>query len=303
MHLRNIFIVGAAKSGTTTLYYLLSQHPELCTPIVKEPNYFSNIDNESDIVKPGNGPGDDSTVWTDSLQSYDDLYPIKDQHKVKLDASVSYLYSSTAAAQISEYDPDAKIIIVLRNPVERAFSHYKHLLRDGRETKSFENALALENERIRNGWEFSWHLAHMGMYNSQIQRFFQHFDREQIRIFLLEDLKKDIASTIQEITRFIRLNDYDYNFDQKEHNTSGVARSWMLSRFMNWVAGYKAAINNIIPPRITHKTLQLFRKVNIRESELEMPAPICTKLTEKFADDIKKTGQLIGRDLSAWTNK
>lgn len=162
MNLRNAFIVGAAKSGTTTLYYLLDQHPEVCTPAVKEPNYFSNLDNNSDLVKPGNGPGDDSTVWTTDEKSYHGLYRPKEEHKLKIDASVSYLYSATAAAQIAEYDPDSRIIIVLRNPVERAFSHYKHLLRDGRESVSFEEALSREERRISKGWEFSWHLTGMG---------------------------------------------------------------------------------------------------------------------------------------------
>lgn len=302
-HLRNAFIVGAAKSGTTALYYLLNQHPGVCTPVVKEPNYFCNIGNSSDPVHPGNGPGDEGTVWTKSLEKYHKLYDPQKQHSLKLDSSVSYLYSTTAASQIADYDPESKIIMVLRNPVERAFSHYKHLLRDGRETASFEEALSREEERIQKGWEFSWHLTNMGMYSDQIQRYFDHFDRDQIRIFLFEDIKEDIASVVHEITSFVELESYDYDLEQQSHNESGLARSWLLSRMVNWVLGYKATINKIIPPKITHKALQLFRAVNVRKSDLKIADKTRHQLLAKFDAEIRKTEKLIDRNLEIWRNQ
>lgn len=299
----NTFIVGAAKSGTTVLYYLLNQHPDVCVPVVKEPNYFSNIDHDSsDPVRPGNGPGDDGTVWTENLKSYQKLYDPEKNHAVKLDASVSYLYSTTAASQIADYDPESKIIMVLRNPIERAFSHYKHLLRDGRETVSFSEAISREQSRMQKGWEFSWHLTNMGMYSDQIQRYFDRFEPKKIRIFILEDIKKDLSAVINELTGFIGLEAYNFDLEQQERNTSGLARSWILSRFVNWLLGYKATINKIIPPEITHKALQLFRKINIRESDLDISAELRAKLYSKFEADINKTEQLIGRNLDAWRN-
>ena len=302
MNLKNAFIVGAAKSGTTTLYYLLDQHPEVCTPAVKEPNYFSNIDDHSDVVRPGCGPGDDSTVWTGSEKKYHDLYKPQQKHTVKLDASVSYLYSSTASAQIADYDSDSRIIIVLRNPVERAFSHYKHLLRDGRETLSFAEALDCEQNRITKGWEFSWHLAGMGRYGEQIQRYVGHFPSEQIHIVTLEDIKEDIGAVINGISTFLGLEPFEYDLEQQERNASGVARSWLLSRIVNWILGYKATINKIIPPKVSHKALQLFRSVNIRESDMEISDELRTRLGALFEDEIHKTEQLTGRNLDAWRN-
>lgn len=94
--LRNIFIVGAAKAGTTSLYYLLGQHPQLCTPVVKEPNYFSN-QVDDDITGLGSGPGDKNTVWTNDKTTYHALYKPKKEHRFKIDASVSNLYSQYAA--------------------------------------------------------------------------------------------------------------------------------------------------------------------------------------------------------------
>ncbi|MCW9706397.1 sulfotransferase domain-containing protein [Fodinibius salsisoli] len=302
MNLRNAFIAGAAKSGTTTLYYLLEQHPEVAVPAVKEPNYFSNIDNNEDPVKAGTGPGDDSTVWTRSQQEYHNLYRPSDKHTVKLDASVSYLYSTTAAEQIATYDPDSRIIIVLRNPTERAFSHYKHLLRDGRETEPFEEALALEQSRIDKGWEFSWHLTAMGMYSQQIQRYLDHFDAEQLHIITLKDIKNDLPDVISDITDFLGLSPFEYDLERQERNASGVARSWILSRMVNWVLGYKATINKIIPPKLSHKALQLFRSFNIKKGNLEISEDTRRELATTFKEDINKTESLIGRSLKGWLN-
>jgi len=300
INLRNVFIVGAAKSGTTALYYLLSQHPQICGPVVKEPNYFSNIDNTSDPAKPGNGPGDGSTVWTKDLKEYHRLYSPGNTHKAKLDASVSYLYSTTAASKIAAYDSESTIIMVLRNPVDRAFSHYKHLLRDGRETLSFPQAIDHEQNRIQKNWEFSWHLTSMGRYHDQLCRYFDHFKQEQIRIFLFEDIINDIAAIIHEVTDLIGLEPHEYNFDQQERNASGVARIWVLSRLVNWILGYKATINKVISPKLTHRALQLFRSVNIRKDDLDIPDGLRDRLYLSFETDIAKTEQLIGRNLNAW---
>lgn len=188
--LHNIFIVGAAKAGTTALYYLLGKHPRICTPAVKEPNYFSNQNHDRDITQPGCGPGDKNTVWTRTQKDYDALFKFQKRHSFRMDASVSYLYSKQAARHIARYCDDSKIIIVLRNPAERAWSHYKHLVRDNREKCSFEVALQKEENRIQKGWEFSWHYRHMGLYSTQIQRYFDQYDQKTYPSFCMKNLNK-----------------------------------------------------------------------------------------------------------------
>lgn len=300
--LRNIFIAGAAKAGTTALYYLLNQHPEICFPVVKEPNYFSNRDSDQDIVKPGAGPGDRSTTWTDSPDAYHRLYHCDENHRYRLDASVSYLYSTRAAYYISKYDPDAKILIVLRNPADRAWSHYKHLIRDGRESLSFEEALSREEERIESGWEFSWHLKQMGLYSRQVQRYFDFFGRDQVQVFLFEDLQTNLEQVIITAADFLQLSDFVYQFHQNKHNASGVSRSRALAGVVNRIVRYKSTINRVIPPAATHRLMQLFRSVNTKRSELTFREETRQSLISFFEDDIKKTEQLIERDLSAWLN-
>lgn len=302
MPLNRIFIVGAAKAGTTTLYQVLSRHPEVCSPIVKEPNYYSNLCKEQDIVRPGTGPGDKGTVWTDTLEKYRSLYRVQNKHRFMLDGSVSYFYSSRAADYISAGNPDSKIIIILRNPVDRAWSHYKHLIRDGREKGSFEEALALEEERLRKGWEFSWHLKKMGLYSPQIQRYLDCFGKDKVRFFLFEDLVGSFNQVVKSAADFINLSDFECDFEPERDNKSGVSRSRTLTKFVNKVAGYRVYINKIVDPSITHSLMQRFRSLNVREGGLTLKKETREQLVSYFREDIQKTEQLIGRDLSAWKN-
>ncbi|QEC53365.1 sulfotransferase family protein [Anseongella ginsenosidimutans] len=302
MKLGNIFLVGAAKAGTTTLYQALSRHPEICSPIVKEPNYYSNPGKGQDIVQPGTGPGDKATVWTNSLHKYRSLYRIKDKHRFIIDGSVSYFYSNTAASRIRTDNPDARIIIILRNPVDRAWSHYKHLLRDGRESVSFEQALALEDERQLKGWEFSWHLRKMGLYSDQILRYLDCFGRDKIQFFLFDDLKTGFNDVLKSAADFADLSDFEFDREPGRDNMSGLSRSRALARMVNWVAGYKVYINKVVDPSVTHSMMQKFRSINVREGGLTLNKDTRDMLVAWFREDIGKTEQLIGRDLSAWKN-
>lgn len=298
--LNTIFLAGAAKSGTTSLYQVLRRHPEICCPIVKEPNFFSNLGKSEDIVGPGAGPGDKGTVWTDTPAKYRSLFRVEPQHRFLLDASVSYLYSSKAAAYMAAAHPDAKVIIVLRNPVDRAFSHYKHLVRDGRESLPFEKALEMEGERRRQGWEFSWHLKNMSLYSEQIKRYLDCFGGERVRFFLLEDLITDFPGVLRSVMDFTGLSEADLPVEVEKDNQSGLSKSRNLARFMNWLAGYKVAINKVVSPELTHTVMQRVRAFNMRSEKLQLDKLTRARLMAYFEEDIERTEQLIGRDLSAW---
>jgi len=301
----NVFIVGAAKAGTTSLFYYLEQHPQVLVPIIKEPNYYSHINaNEDNVLAEGKGPGDNATVWTFKEEEYRSLFPnskkLERESYRYLDASVTNLYSSTAAKGIRESENNAKIIILLRNPIQRAWSHYKHLVRDGRESYSFEDALKLEQDRINKHWEFSWHYKNMGLYHEQIQRYFQHFEKEQIKVILFSDLINETKTVLEEVNHFLNLTPYDYKIETS-HNASGSSRSRQLSYLVNQIAGYKKTINKYLPSKLTHKGMQLFRKLNTKQSELKMHKATKNKLQDYFHDSILETGKMINRDLTDWT--
>lgn len=299
----NLFIIGAAKAGTTSLYYYLEQHPDTISSIVKEPHYFSHINPEESVVFPhGGGRGDGSAVWICNEKEYLDLYPNargKRRDNCFMDAAVTNLYSETAAQEIKKFDLEAKIIILLRNPIDRAWSHYNHLVRDGRETESFEMGLDLEVERIKNKWEFSWHYKQMGLYDQQIMRYFDNFPEDQICILLFEDFIKNTPKVLTKVTDFLELSEFEYQ-EIHSHNSSGRSRLPALAYIVDQVAGYKKSINRIIPPSVTHKTIQWFRKLNVKETDDKMQEETREYLIDYFRDSIQRTEELINRDLTHW---
>jgi hypothetical protein len=142
----------------------------------------------------------------------------------------------------------------------------------------------------------------MGLYSHQIFRYYKTFGRRQVKIFLFDDLKLDIEKVVKEAAAFMRLPDYTYNFNRTRHNASGISRSRTLSEAANWLAGHKVTINKVVPPNITHGLMQVFRSLNTKQQELSIRNKTRRTLLAYFKDDILKTSQLIGRDLSLWLN-
>lgn len=301
----NLFLTGAAKAGTTSLYYYLEQHPDIVTPRVKEPHYFSHIHPDERIVfARGGGRGDKSTIWVYDKQQYLQLFRGRNsrnsQHQVYIDAAVTNLYSETAASEIKKFDPQARIIIMLRNPADRAWSHYNHLVRDGRETEPFGKGLELEKERIKKRWEFSWHYKQMGLYDEQVERYITLFPKNQVMIILFEDFIRNPTAVLREVCRFSGLSGFDFS-EEPLHNISGKSRSPGLAYLADQIAGYKKTIHRIIPPSVTHKAIQMFRKINVKEHHEKMEEETRRFLGEYFYKSIQRTEQLIRRDLSHWT--
>ena len=202
----NLFITGAAKTGITSLYYYLEQHSQIIAPKVKEPHYFSHVNRSETVFFPkGNGIGDGSTIWIHEAEEYRNFSPNnhkKEQDKCYMDAAVTNLYGETTSQEIIKYDPESKIIITLHNFIDRAWSHYNHLVRDGREKKPFEKGLKLEKERIQKRYEFSWHYKNMGLYDKQVERYLKTFPKDQFLILLFEEFITNTSKALKQVTEF-----------------------------------------------------------------------------------------------------
>ena len=207
MLLPNFIILGAAKAGTTALYHYLRQHPEVGMSRIKETNYLALKGHPLDF----RGPGDADyikrfTVTTES--GYFDQFADCRGKKAIGEASPLYLYSHDAPAEIKATVPAARLIAILRNPVERAYSAFLHLVRDGREpTRDFAEALRREPERIADRWEHIWHYVAMGRYADHLDRFRSAFPANQLRVYLYEDFQRDPAATIRDIFRFLEVDE------------------------------------------------------------------------------------------------
>jgi hypothetical protein len=164
----NFFIVGAAKAGTSSLYQYLRQHSQVYLSYpVKEPNFFAF---DGEIIK-FNGLHTQAETLPDSLTSlvaYEELFKDSMNYPARGEASTLYLYCPGTAERIRSLVPDAKLIVVLRQPADRAYSHYIMMVRSGREWLSFEEALEQERTRIEQSWSPTWHYRETGYYHEQL---------------------------------------------------------------------------------------------------------------------------------------
>jgi hypothetical protein len=189
-------IVGSARCGTTSLYYYLKQHPEIGFPEKKEPKFFS-----LPHCGPGDGSVDEARVM--NRTEYESLFQGMAGCKRVGDASSDYLYFHHYTAQaIRDTVGDIPILILLRDPVERAFSAYNNMLRDQREKLPFGEALKAEEERLAENWDWMWAYKSGGLYAAQVKTFQSTFSRVKViclRIFPVRPcplLKKLLSSSM-----------------------------------------------------------------------------------------------------------
>jgi hypothetical protein len=294
----NFLVIGAGKSGTTSLYHYLSQHPEVYMSPMKEPKFFC-FEGEKPTFQ---GPGDDEEInrkCVTTIDAYKALFEGVADEKAVGEASSMYLYYPRTPERIRRHVPDARLIAVLRNPVERAYSSYLHCVRDrGEPLGDFAEALCEEEERIDEGWGPLWHYKTVGFYFDQLRRYFDTFDRCQIRIYLYEDLNTDAGGVLRDIFDFLDVDDSYAPDISLKHNVSGVPRSRVLHALLNKPNPIKTVLKPLVPvgPR---------RALNHRITGRNLLRPrlapeVRRRLVEAYSEDVTKVQDLIQRDLSKW---
>jgi hypothetical protein len=295
MSLPNFLIIGAAKAGTTSLYYYLKQHPQIYMSPIKEPRFFAFKDKKPNFQGPACG------INQTSITNYQDYYALfKDvQNEVAIgEASTIYLYSTIAAKQIKQDIPGIKLIIVLRDPIERAYSSFSHLTRDGYETLSFINALKEEEKRIANNWSHLWHYKNGGFYYAQVKQYLEIFAPEQIKIYLYEDLKYNPQLLIQDVYQFLGV---DPNFlpDLAKQNISGKPKSRLLVHLFKRDNYLKSFFKPFLTKQIRDLVRNKIIQINMKEKP-DLPSKIRQDLINVYRKDMLNLQDLIQRDLSAW---
>lgn len=293
----NFLIIGAARTGTSSLYEYMSQHPDIGFSPVKEPMFFA-----FEGVKPDfRGPGDDKEINRKSvtdLAAYQALFSGVASQKAVGEASANYLYSDSAAARIKHYIPDAKMIVMLRNPVERAYSSFLYTIRDRREPlRDFAQALDQEDQRIAAHWEHIWHYAHMGFYGQQLQRYFDLFDKSRIRIYLNEEMKKDAPGLLKDVFGFLGVDDSFQPDTSVTYNEGGVPRHKLLNAMLT----RPSAIKSMLRPLMPNAVMKLYTR--IKHNNLEKPpldSEVRARLVSLYRSDILRLQDMIDKDLSAW---
>ena len=302
----NFFIVGFPKCGTTTLYENLRQHPDIFMPwdpdnfwITKEPNFF-----DQDIQI-------DRQFSLKSNADYLALFQGVTDETCIGESSTFYIYSEEAPKRIYEMNPAAKIIIMLRNPIDMIVSWHFDCYRWGHENiLDFKKALEAEadrklGKRIPKRCYYPELLQYrsMGKYAKHIKRYLDVFGSDQVKIVLLHDLKNEPQKLFGELTRYLAV-DSNFTPDRKNHNASiklSRVHPFSLSfweRFgqmqsrLSWVP--ESAWN--FAGKLFHKTFLLFGTVQKTSIQPELRA----QLIDYYQEDIREVEALIGRDLSAW---
>ena len=300
----NFLVIGAPKSGTTSLYHYLAQHPDIfLSKVRKEGRFFSGV-------------GDGSVYWpafyhfdtAPAVEDYQALFA--DHHGEARIGDVSpdyYAYASIAAPRVMTYcGPATKIIAILRNPVDRAYSHYLQNVRRDAEFLSFAKTLEIEPERIAANWGFQWLYAETGRYAGRLRHYIDRFDT---LVVLQDDLDRDGAATVKRIFSFLGL-DPDVPVEmEKRYNTGGIPLSkipflegvcddradtpfeTLHAELIAPVSGTSSAssADGVYPP--------------LQDSKVTIPPmdpAVRARLEARFAPEIEALEDLLGRSLSHW---
>lgn len=291
-------VIGAMKAGTTALYAYLDQHPSVYMSPVKEPNFFAFEGEPPAFQAPiDQGPeGINRTSITD-LAAYRRLFADAPPGAARGEASHWYLYWPAAPARIQHHLPEAQLVALLRNPVERAYSEFLHFVRDGHEPLTdFAEALDAEPGRIARGWALGRYVDR-GRYHQQLQRYTARFDPDQLRVYLFDDFIADPEAVLRDLFAFL---DVDPNVDitaSRRVNKSGVPQRRWLHYLLTAAQPLRETAVRWLPERVVDWANAL-KNQNLEKPPMD--SAVRARLVDIFRPEVRRLETLIDRDLSHW---
>jgi hypothetical protein len=292
----DFFIVGAPKCGTTAMYRYLRQHSDVFMPARKELHFFG-----TDLSSP---------VYVRDKREYLACFSEARGEKRLGEASVWYLYSRRAAREIKEFCPSACIIIMLRNPVDMLYAQHSQFLYNGNEDiEDFEAALDAEEDRKR-GLRIprSAHLVEglfyreTAKYVQQVQRYLDVFEREDVHFIIFDDLQNNASGTYRKTLRFLRV-DEDFQPDFDVVNPNRRVRSWALHSFLWRPPEIVVRLGRALMPRSQRGWLvDAIKRLNTQHKPRPpMDPELRRHLKLEFAPEVERLSELLGRDLTHWS--
>ena len=278
-----IFIVGTPKAGTTSLHHYLNEFPEILMSSEKEPDYFS----DQEILQQGLYYGESRI---DSLIKYNNLFSKRDKVRFFGEASVSYLFYPEVSKRIKVYNPESKIIIMLRNPIDRAFSHYLMDYRLGLTSKSFEEEF--KNQESLNFQQYFL----LGNYYNQVKKYLEVFETKNVHIIWYSDFKQNAEKELQKVIDFIGLNsDFKVDFI-KVYNSFSIPKNNIIRKIYS-VVWLRKILTFIFPEKLVNSIKSILfnkgKKPKLSEESREV-------LFSYYKSDIENLEQLLSVNLSRW---
>jgi hypothetical protein len=296
MPLPNFIIVGAVKAGTSSIFRYMRQHPEIHTSSRKEPSFFLFDSSVPDFQGPGDHIFYRNVVV--SLEDYEALFAGAGNKKAVGEASASYLHDESAPRRISNLIPGAKIIVVLRNPIERAYSHYWMYRSTGRERETFAAALDLEEQRRRMNWAPGWQYSRIGLYSNHISRYLSFFPKEQCLFALYDELDHDPVAFMKKVFAFLEVDDSFVSDMKVKYNVAGRSDSRLVNFLLTSRHPIRQSIKNMIPSRLRYQLTTRLRQKYLTKPT--MPEECRERLKSLYHHDILKLEKLLQRPLGHW---
>jgi Sulfotransferase domain len=298
----DFLIIGAPKAGTTALHSALSLHPQVFTTTPKEPKYWLCGDAPPPHwVGPGDAHSQQEWVWR--RRDYDALFEPASAHQVRGESTPFYLWSRPAHRRIAEHLPGVKLIAVVRDPIDRAYSNWMHLWSDGLERISdFEKAFALQRQRVDAGWAPFWRYRDLGLYGEQLRHLYGYVPREQVLVVRYREIVEDPAGSVDKACAFLGIEPSHVDTIPRDNSRSFVEPG-LRPALLGPVVRAGAYLGQFVPPQVWRQVsrplvAQLSGRGEAHRPKLSPEAR--QRLLPHFAEDIALLSELTGEDFSLW---
>jgi hypothetical protein len=301
--LPDFFVVGVPKGGTTALHALLAQHPQLYLSPVKEPKFYL-CGERPPGRRTQRGPGDAHSAgeWIWRRSSYQALFDAAPAGALRGESTPFYLYDRAAHPRMAADVPNARIVAVLRDPVDRAYSNWNHLRADGLERiPDFLEALAAEDERVAKGWAPFWHYRRLGRYAEQLRSLYQHFPPEQVLLLRYRELVDDPVATVTRVDRFLGVEPHHAREAKPENVHPYVPDSPRVRAIARGVrAG--ALAGSLLPPQVWRSVeVHLLKALHANGTRRpRLTSEERQAALEGLADDIRDLETVTGASYADW---
>jgi hypothetical protein len=292
----DFLVIGAARSGTTALTSFLGEHPDVFVSTPKEPHFLAFPDGAPRFV----GLGDDDLINRIAVRderAWRALFRGRTERRRGEGSVTTLAYPDAAIPAIERFcAPGCRLVVLLRDPVDRAFSSWLYLRSRGYDAGSFEECLAAEEERTRAGWSHMWQLTRLSRYAEQLAPFASRFG-DRLLVVVQEEFAADPAGQLRRVLEFLDV-DPDVDIDPSRRvNASGLPRSRAVTAALNTLRR-SPALRRLVTAAVPQQQRERIRSANLDRTAVD-PATRA-RLAALFAGDVRDVEELLGRRLSMW---
>lgn len=296
MSLPNFLVIGVPKAGTTSLWHYLRQHPDIYLPELKEPRFFIEI--------PDSWMRDKQIS---TLSDYRSLFDTVESESAIGEASPGYFSEIEEPIRIRKVLGTPKLILILRNPIERAYSHFLFSKQKGLEPETATFRSAIENRKVQVGSKIRERpYVRVGFYNEHLKKWESVFSSERIDIFLFEDFIKDEISVVKGIYEFLGVDTtFEPSTNIGKHAKSGTPKSNLIHKLVTGQGAIKNNLKKMCPDKaiyiarkIINPAKRFVKNKNLKKPKLRKEN--YTKLAKKYKGDVLSLSRRLGRDLTHW---